>query len=100
MLWYLEAGPDLTVVASNAGAATDPDWWMNLQAAPEAFVDLPDGIHAVIGRAATAVEQDDLWSRFVMSSSSYETHASATDRPIAVVILEPADLSRPVRSDA
>ena len=52
MLFYLTADRGLAVVASNAGYHADPAWWLNLQAAPEAFVDLPDGIHAVIGRAA------------------------------------------------
>lgn len=97
MLYYLEDGRDLVVVASNAGAVSAPAWWLNLQASPEAFVDLPDGIHAVIGRAAGSAERRRLWSRFVALLDDYETYAAATERPIPVVILEPSDLSKPVR---
>lgn len=94
-LFYLEDGPNLVIAASNAGAADDPAWWLNLQAAPEAFVDLPDGIHAVVGRAAGTVEQDRLWPRFVAMLEMYSVYAASTERTIAVIILEPADLDQP-----
>ena len=29
-VYYVEEGPNLVVVASNAGAPTDPAWWQNL----------------------------------------------------------------------
>ncbi|MFV2062323.1 MAG: nitroreductase/quinone reductase family protein [Chloroflexota bacterium] len=98
MLYYLEDGRDLAVVASNAGAPNAPAWWLNLQAAPEAFVDLSDGIHSVTGRAADAAERQRLWSRFAGLLDDYDTYAATTERSIPVVILEPADLSKPVRS--
>ena len=39
-LFYVVAGADLVVVASNAGADTDPAWWLNLRARPEAHVEI------------------------------------------------------------
>lgn len=91
MLFYLEDGANLAVVASNAGASSEPAWLLNLRATPEAYVDLPDGVHAVIGRVATVQEQARLWDRFEALLDAYATYAAATQRVIPVVILEPAE---------
>jgi len=88
MLYYLEDGLNLAVVASNAGADAPPAWWLNLQASPEAEVDLPDGRHPVVGRAADAEERARLWPRFT-ALGSYESYVAATGRHIPIVILEP-----------
>jgi deazaflavin-dependent oxidoreductase (nitroreductase family) len=99
-LYYLEDGANLAVVASNAGAPTDPAWWLNLQASPDAFVDLPDGVRAVRGRVATATERSRLWARFVALHDRYASYATAAERPIPVVILEPADADVSARTVA
>ena len=39
-LYYVEDPPNLAVVASNAGENADPQWWKNLQATPDADVEL------------------------------------------------------------
>lgn len=100
MLHYLEDGPNLAVVPSNAGAPSEPAWWLNLRAAPEAFVDLPGGGYAVIGREASPTEHERLWKGFVAQLDAYESYAAATERAIPVVILEPADPHKPVRATA
>lgn len=89
MLYYVEDGPDLAVVASNAGSDAPPAWWLNLQASPEAEVDLPDGRRPVVARAADAEEQVRLWPRLVASFDQYESYAAMTEREIPIVILEP-----------
>ena len=88
MLYYLEDGPNLAVVASNAGSDEPPAWWLNLQASPEAEVDLPDGRYPVVGHAANAEEQARLWPRFA-SLGAYESYAAMAERHIPIVILEP-----------
>jgi F420H(2)-dependent quinone reductase len=94
MLFYLEDGANLAVVASNAGASSEPAWLLNLRETPEAFVDLPDGVHAVRGRVATVQEQGRLWHRFESLLAAYATYAAATQRVIPVVILEPTEAER------
>jgi len=89
-LFYLEDGPNLVVVASNAGADQDPSWWLNLQAWPEAEVELGVDRHWVRARAATVDEHDRLWPRLVAANPGYDEYRRATSRPIAVVVLEPA----------
>jgi F420H(2)-dependent quinone reductase len=88
-LFYLEDGPNLVVVPSNAGASVDPQWWLNLQASPDAEVELPGGRRAVRARLATPEEHLDLWPKLVLANPSYAEYEQATTRPLPVVILEP-----------
>ena len=91
MLYYLEDVEHLAVAASNAGADDAPGWWLNLQATPRASVDLPDGPLWVTARETDGAERERLWPRFVACLADYGTYASATDRHIPIVILEPTD---------
>lgn len=88
-LYYIEDGPNLAIVASNAGADEDPAWWLNLQARPEAHVEIGGARHAVRARRATPDEDARLWPRFVHGYATYAEYRRATTRPIPVVILEP-----------
>lgn len=89
-LFYLEDGPNLVVVASNAGAEPDPSWWLNLKAHPNADVELGRERRAVRARGASAEERARLWPRLVAANPSYDEYSRATSRPISVVVLEPA----------
>lgn len=91
MMYYIQDGEDLVVVASNAGSSTQPSWWLNLQATPKAAVDLPDGPMWVSVREADGADRDRLWSRLVAVHPEYQDLADASARHIAVVILEPSD---------
>ena len=41
---FIEDGPNLVTPAMNGWADPEPAWWLNLQANPEATVELPDGV--------------------------------------------------------
>ncbi|MDP9483007.1 MAG: nitroreductase family deazaflavin-dependent oxidoreductase [Chloroflexota bacterium] len=88
-LYYLEDGPNLVVVASNAGLNADPSWWLNLQANPETEARTGSRVRSVRARAATADERERLWPRLVRLNPDYAKYQAATSRPISVVILEP-----------
>ena len=51
ILGYIEDGPNLVTPAMNGWADPEPAWWLNLQANPEATVELPDGTRARSRRA-------------------------------------------------
>jgi F420H(2)-dependent quinone reductase len=91
MLFYLDDGPNLAVVASNAGAPEDPGWWRNLQARPSALVDVAADTRSVRAREADEDERARLWPRFVTAMADYERYATVARRPIPIVILEPSD---------
>jgi len=88
---FIEDGPNLITPAMNGWADPEPAWWLNLQANPEASVELPDGSRKVTARAAIGEERERLWSRFLGLGSSAFTDASAAlrSRETAIVVFEP-----------
>jgi deazaflavin-dependent oxidoreductase (nitroreductase family) len=52
ILGYFDDGPNLVTMAMNGWADPEPAWWLNLQAHPDASVELADGPRAVRARAA------------------------------------------------
>ena len=88
-IYYVEEGPNLIVVASNAGGPADPAWWQNLQAQPDASVEIGGQRRDVRARAASPEEQARLWPRFVRGSATFNEYQANTERRLPVVILEP-----------
>jgi deazaflavin-dependent oxidoreductase (nitroreductase family) len=88
---YIADGPNLVTPAMNGWAQPEPAWWLNLQANPQATVELLDGPRNVTARAAIGEERARLWKRFVNLGSSAFTDASAALRSTetALVIFEP-----------
>jgi deazaflavin-dependent oxidoreductase (nitroreductase family) len=86
---YLEDGRNLAVVASNAGAPRDPAWWLNLQARPDAEVQLGPTRRPIRARLASDEERQRLWPRFVRATAMYDAYRETAGREIPVVILEP-----------
>ena len=78
------------VVASNAGDDRTPAWWLNLKSRPETEIQLGRERHTVRAREASPEERAELWPRLVAAYRFYEDYVRRTDRPIPVVILEPA----------
>lgn len=95
---YLADGPNLVTPAMNGWADPEPAWWLNLQANPEATVELTSGRSRVIARAANPDERARLWARFLDLGSAAFTDASAAlrSRETAIVILEPYDEQRKI----
>jgi deazaflavin-dependent oxidoreductase (nitroreductase family) len=92
MLGYFEDGANLVTLAMNGWGTTEPAWWLNLQASPEAEVDLPGGRRRVRARQATSEERARLWPAFAdYPGWGADIDALAARRPMqtAVVILEP-----------
>lgn len=88
---YIEDGPNLVTPAMNGWAEPEPAWWLNLQANPDATVELLAGSREVTARAAAGEDRARLWQRFVDLGSSAFSDASAALRSTetALVIFEP-----------
>ena len=91
VLLYLEDGGRYVIVASNGGTATHPVWWLNLQADPEATVEIGGRKIHVRATEARGEEKARLWQRLVRMYPSYEDYQKRTDREIPVIILEPTE---------
>jgi deazaflavin-dependent oxidoreductase (nitroreductase family) len=89
ILGYFDDGPDLVTLAMNGWADGEPAWWLNLQAHPEASVDLISGRRAVTGRAAQGEERSRLWARWRELDKNLDAYAARRSTETAVVILEP-----------
>lgn len=88
-LLYLEDGGRYVIVASNGGAAKHPVWWLNLQAHPEATVEVGGRKTRVRATEARGGEKARLWEGLVRMYPSYEAYQKRTDREIPVVLLDP-----------
>lgn len=89
MVGYLEDGANLVTLAMNGWGEGEPAWWLNLQAHPEASIDMRDGPRQVTGRAATGEERERLWSRWREIDKNLDGYAAMRSTETAVVILEP-----------
>src|SRR4051794_3825266 len=93
ILAYVEDGANVVTLAMNGWADPSPAWWLNLQATPDAIVDLKSGgrrpVHA---RVAAGEERARLWT-LVSAFTGYgdlEAFAASRSGETAVVVLEPA----------
>ena len=91
ILAYFEDGADVIVIPMNGWAEPEPAWWLNLQAQPQAEIDLPDETRKVRARVADPQERARLWKMAVEGTWDDDTdaYAAARGRETQVVILEP-----------
>lgn len=86
---YLDDGPNLFTLAMNGWADGEPAWWLNLQANPDAWVELANGRRSVRARAAVGEERSRLWARWREVDPRVDAYAALRHSETAVVILEP-----------
>ncbi|HEV3282925.1 MAG TPA: nitroreductase family deazaflavin-dependent oxidoreductase [Solirubrobacteraceae bacterium] len=86
---YLEDGDRLIVVGSNAGNANTPAWSLNLQANPDAEVEVYGTHRLVRARVAEGDERMDLWRRANGQYGGFDEYEARTSRDIKVFVLEP-----------
>ena len=89
ILGYYEDGPNLVTMAMNGWMEPEPAWWLNLQAHPEATVELKGASRRVRGRAAVGEERARLWQQWREIDSKLDGYARRRPTETAVVILEP-----------
>lgn len=88
-LLYLRDGPDVVIVASQGGRAEHPQWFRNLVATAEAFVEIGRERRPVRAVVADAEQRARLWPRLVELYADFDTYQSWADREIPVVVLQP-----------
>ncbi|MFI5718895.1 nitroreductase family deazaflavin-dependent oxidoreductase [Nocardia sp. NPDC051750] len=82
-------GADYLVIASKGGAPAHPGWYLNLEAHPQAEIQVRAEHIPVIGRTATAAERPRLWQIMTDLWPNYDVYRTRTDRVIPVVVLSP-----------
>jgi len=86
---YLRRGEDLVVIGSNAGNANAPAWALNLQANPEATVEIGGEKREMRARIAEREERTELWNAMSDQYSGFNHYRERTSRDIRVFVLEP-----------
>jgi deazaflavin-dependent oxidoreductase (nitroreductase family) len=89
---YIEDGADLVTMAMNGWDEGHPDWWLNLEANPDATVRLahrpPRSVRA---RAAEGDERDRLWARWAAIDTGLDAYADSRSTVTPVVVFEPRE---------
>jgi deazaflavin-dependent oxidoreductase (nitroreductase family) len=88
-LAYFRDGDDYAVVASKGGAPTNPDWYHNLLANPEATIEVGSDEIAVTSRQASDAERSRLWAMITDANPAFAEYEQKTARTLPVVILTP-----------
>jgi deazaflavin-dependent oxidoreductase (nitroreductase family) len=89
ILGYFEDGPNVVTMAMNGWSEGEPAWWLNLQAHPEARLEIAGADYPVIGRAALGEERTRLWARWGEIDKDLDAYAALRSTETAVVVLEP-----------
>ena len=94
ILGYFEDGPNLFTMAMNGWGEPEPAWWLNLQAHPDATLDLSgrqphrDGPR---GRGRGA--EPRLWAEMARLEPNLDAYATRRPGETAVVVFEPRTAS-------
>jgi deazaflavin-dependent oxidoreductase (nitroreductase family) len=90
-LAYRRDGDRFVIFATKGGSATNPDWYHNLLANPQASVEVGANRHRVRARVANPDERQRLWTLQKREMPGFAEYERKTSRQIPVVILEPLD---------
>jgi deazaflavin-dependent oxidoreductase (nitroreductase family) len=88
-LLYLRDGERIVCVGSKGGMDHHPLWYLNLEANPEAEVEIGRVVTKVRAHTATAAERAALWPKLVAMYPDYADYQARTKREIPVVVLSP-----------
>jgi F420H(2)-dependent quinone reductase len=86
---YLPGGEAFVVVASNAGAARPPAWYLNLGADPQARVQVGERTLDVRAREAAGHERETLWKRLSAVNRSLARVEDKAGRELPLLVLTP-----------
>jgi deazaflavin-dependent oxidoreductase (nitroreductase family) len=91
-LAYQRLGDDsVAIFASKGGAPTNPDWFHNLVANPDASIEIGTDRHDVTARVAEADERRRIWDAQKQAFPNFAEYETTTGgREIPVVVLDKA----------
>ncbi len=87
-LAYLPDGDRLIIFATKGGAPTNPDWYYNLLAHPEATVEVGSEEFVVTASVVQGVERDQLYAQQVAVTPAFGDYEQKTPRKIPVIALK------------
>jgi len=88
-MMYLKDGDRYLVFASKGGADTNPDWYINIKAHPDAQIEVGDETIDVRAEEVTGRERDKLYERQASIYPTFAQYQLKTKRVIPVIALIP-----------
>jgi len=85
---YLPDGDRYIIIASKGGAPTNPDWYHNLMANPEATIEVGTESFRARATEVTGEERDELYRRQAILYPGFADYEQKTIRKIPVIALE------------
>jgi deazaflavin-dependent oxidoreductase (nitroreductase family) len=82
-------GEDYLVIASTGGAARHPSWYLNIEANPDAEVQVKSDHIPVLARIASAEHKPRVWKIMTDQWPNYDIYQARTSRVIPLVVLTP-----------
>ena len=86
-LVYLQDGDRVVIIASKAGAPTNPDWYYNLKANPSVTVEIGEDKYEAVAEEVTGDERNRLYAAQVAVMPGFQEYADKTTRVIPVIAL-------------
>jgi deazaflavin-dependent oxidoreductase (nitroreductase family) len=86
-MMYVRSGDRILVIASNNGAAEDPQWYRNLLADPSVTVELPGERFTARAEPLSGEDYEREWAGIKQSFSFFAEHETRAGRRIPVVAL-------------
>jgi deazaflavin-dependent oxidoreductase (nitroreductase family) len=81
-------GAKYVIIASKGGADTNPQWYGNLVANPNASAEVGDETLAVLAIEAKGAEHDRLYAQHAAQYPQFNDYKAKTSRVIPVFVLE------------
>lgn len=93
-LLYFRDGDDVVVIGSCAGLPEDPNWWLNLQKTPQAWVQIGPDRWPVVAQKADPATRARLWRRVVETFPLWDHFQKHSEREFPVIQLRRDDSPR------
>lgn len=86
-LVYMQDGERIVVIASNGGASSNPDWYYNLLANPEVFIEVGSDRFPARADKAQEPERNALYCRMAERYPFFADYQRNTERIIPVIVI-------------
>ena len=90
-LAYQEVGRDFAVFGSNGARPSQPGWYWNLLADPDAQIEVGADRIEVRARIAEGAERERIWEQQKATQPGFASYESQLARAVPVVVLERRD---------
>lgn len=87
-LVYTKDGDNIVIIASKGGSDSNPDWYYNLVANPEATIELPGEEFKVRARETAGEERRRLYDAQAAQMPAFADYEKKTSREIPLFVLE------------